>query len=188
MRLKEDIAEMQKTLEESQASQLQEEEWGMRNLANDIQKQKRGYYVRLEYESLPQAVKDFERELRLSEDAMRFMSVVRAAPSDGQSPIPPGSPGSRSASRSTDRAAEVSAETPQAEASAVLDAASDAAPTAVADTVSETPPTAPDPAAAVSEETAEATASEPQAEAQGGSETAEPAAEAAESEEKTDGE
>lgn len=89
-RVKDVVEGMQKTLEESQASLLQVEEWGMRNLAYDIQKQRRGYYVRLEYESLPQAVTDLERGLRLSEDAMRFLSVARSAPSDGQSPVPPG--------------------------------------------------------------------------------------------------
>lgn len=89
-RVKDVIAGMQKTLEQGQASLLQVEEWGMRNLAYDIQKQRRGYYVRLEYESPPQAVKDFERGLRLSEDALRFLSVARSAPSDGQSLIPPG--------------------------------------------------------------------------------------------------
>ena len=89
-RVKDVIEGMQKTLEQSQASLLQVEEWGLRNLAYDIQKQRRGYYVRLEYDSPPQAVKDFERGLRLSEDTMRFLSVARSAPSDGQSPIPPG--------------------------------------------------------------------------------------------------
>lgn len=96
-RVKEVIEGMQKTLEQSQASLLQVEEWGLRNLAYDIQKQRRGYYVRLEYDSPPQAVKDFERGLRLSEDAMRFLSVARSAPSDGQSPIPPGGLTDRSA-------------------------------------------------------------------------------------------
>lgn len=96
-RVKDVIEGMQKTLEQSQASLLQVEEWGLRNLAYDIQKQRRGYYVRLEYDSPPQAVKDFERGLRLSEDAMRFLSVARPAPSDGQSPIPPGGLTDRSA-------------------------------------------------------------------------------------------
>ncbi len=89
-RVKDVIEGMQKTLEQSQASLLQVEEWGLRHLAYDIQKQRRGYYVRLEYDSPPQAVKDFERGLRLSEDTMRFLSVACSAPSDGQSSIPPG--------------------------------------------------------------------------------------------------
>ena len=85
-RVKEVIEGMQKTLEESQAKMLWVEEWGLRNLAYDIQKQKRGYYVRFEYDSPPQAVRDLERVLRLSEDAMRFLSVARSAPSEGRDP------------------------------------------------------------------------------------------------------
>ena len=111
-RVKEVIEGMQKTLEQSQASLLQVEEWGMRNLAYDIQKQRRGYYVRLEYESPPQTVKDFERGLRLSEDTMRFLSVARSAPSDGQSPIPPGG----ITDRSTGHTPEASTEPVRAEA------------------------------------------------------------------------
>jgi len=111
-RVKDVIEGMQKTLEQSQASLLQVEEWGMRNLAYDIQKQRRGYYVRLEYESPPQTVKDFERGLRLSEDTMRFLSVARSAPSDGQSPIPPGG----FTDRSTGHPPEASTEPVQAEA------------------------------------------------------------------------
>jgi len=98
-RRKEVVEAMQTDLGTGQANLLQFEEWGMRNLAFDIQKQKRGYYVRLEYESPPEAVKEFERGLRLSEDTMRFLSVARAAPSDGRSPIPPGSPGSRASEK-----------------------------------------------------------------------------------------
>ena len=101
-RRKEVIEAMQNNLGTGQANLLQVEEWGMRNLAFDIQKQKRGYYVRFEYESPPEAVKEFERGLRLSEDVMRFLSVARAAPSDGRSPIPPGSPGSRAPERPTE--------------------------------------------------------------------------------------
>ena len=85
-RVKEVVEGMQKTLEESQAEMLWVEEWGLRNLAYDIQKQKRGYYVRFEYDSPPQAVSALERVLRLSEDAMRFLSVARSAPSEGQDP------------------------------------------------------------------------------------------------------
>ncbi len=101
-RRKEVVEAMQTNLGTGQSNLLQVEEWGMRNLAFDIQKQKRGYYVRLEYESAPEVVKEFERGLRLSEDTMRFLSVARAAPSDGRSPIPPGSPGSRASERTAE--------------------------------------------------------------------------------------
>ena len=89
-RVKETIEGMQQTLTAGEANVLEVEEWGMRNLAYEIQKQSRGFYVRLEYESRPQVVTEFERGLRLSEDTLRFLSVARSAPSDGQSPMPAG--------------------------------------------------------------------------------------------------
>jgi ribosomal protein S6 len=59
---------------------LKAEDWGMRDLTYRIKKQRRGYYVRLEYDSTPAALKELERNLRLSEDVLRFLSVVRGAP------------------------------------------------------------------------------------------------------------
>ena len=157
-RVKDVIEGMQKTLEESQARLLQVEEWGLRNLAYDIQKQRRGYYVRLEYEALPQAVKDFERGLRLSEDALRFLSVARSTPSDGQSPIPPGALTDRSAGRPLETATKP------------------------------TPAGAADPALSAPAENSEATATETRVEAQegDGSDTTEATEAQTDSEEKTD--
>jgi small subunit ribosomal protein S6 len=151
-RVKDVIEGMQKTLEQGQASLLQVEEWGMRNLAYDIQKQRRGYYVRLEYESPPQAVKDFERGLRLSEDTMRFLSVARSAPSDGQSPIPPGGV----TDRSTGHPPEASPEPMPAEAHPAPSApAEENTESAQSEVLAEAPAEAP-PAEPGSTETAEA--------------------------------
>ena len=89
-RVKETIEGMQQTLTAGDANVLEVEEWGTRNLAYEIQKQSRGFYVRLEYESRPQVVTEFERGLRLSEDTLRFLSVALSASSDGKSPMPAG--------------------------------------------------------------------------------------------------
>ena len=78
-RIKEITAWMQKILESAQSSVLRVDEWGMRDLAFRIQKQRRGYYVRLEYDAPPSALKELERNLRLSEDILRFLSVRRSA-------------------------------------------------------------------------------------------------------------
>ena len=130
-RVKEVVAGMQKTLEESQAKMLQVEEWGLRNLAYDIQKQKRGYYVRFEYDSPPQAVRDLERVLRLSEDAMRFLSVARAAPSEGQDP--------RSQSSAPDKPEESKAQAADSESTAEPAEAVAAEPVAPAEVVAAEP-------------------------------------------------
>ncbi len=167
-RVKDVIEGMQKTLEQSQASLLQVEEWGLRNLAYDIQKQRRGYYVRLEYDSPPQAVKDFERGLRLSEDTMRFLSVARSVPSDGQSPIPPGGLTDRSAGHPPGaHAAPRPAGDPPAPSAAATEA--------TATEVQAAAPVEPEITAAAETQTEEATATEVQAAAPAESESTETA-------------
>src|ERR1043166_1269613 len=92
-RVKELAAWMQKIVENGQGSDLKIEEWGMRDLAYRIKKQRRGYFVRLEFDSAPAALKELERNLRLSEDVLRFLSVVRGVPLPaGPSPTPAAAP------------------------------------------------------------------------------------------------
>ncbi len=49
--------------------------WGMRTLAYEIKKKSRGYYVIFYYCSEPGIIKDFERELRLNENVLRYMTI-----------------------------------------------------------------------------------------------------------------
>lgn len=88
-RVKELAAWMQKLVENGQGSVLKIEEWGVRDLAYRIKKQRRGYFVRLEFDSEPAALKELERNLRLSEDVLRFISVVRGAPMPVAQPTAP---------------------------------------------------------------------------------------------------
>lgn len=81
-RVKEVLTWMEQLVENGQGRVFQVEEWGMRDLAYRIQKQRRGYYVRLEYEATPVALHELERNFRLSEDVIRFLSIVRKAASD----------------------------------------------------------------------------------------------------------
>ncbi len=87
-RIKELTAWMQKILEGAQGSVLQVEEWGMRDLGFRLKKQRRGHYVRVEHDSSPLALKELERNLRLSEDVLRFLSVRLAAPLPVQASAP----------------------------------------------------------------------------------------------------
>lgn len=88
VRVKELTAWMQKILEGSQGSVIQMDEWGMRDLGFRLKKQRRGYYVRIEYESSPLALKELERNLRLNEDVLRFLSVRATAQVPAQVPVP----------------------------------------------------------------------------------------------------
>jgi small subunit ribosomal protein S6 len=88
-RVKELTAWMQKIVENGQGNVLQAEDWGMRDLTYRIKKQRRGYYVRLEYDSAPAALKELERNLRLNEDVLRFLSVVRGVQVQAAPAAPP---------------------------------------------------------------------------------------------------
>jgi small subunit ribosomal protein S6 len=63
------------------------ESWGKRRLAYDIRKQREGTYVVIESSATPATVKEFERQLGLNEQVLRFLSTrvpvrkrVRTAP------------------------------------------------------------------------------------------------------------
>jgi small subunit ribosomal protein S6 len=47
--------------------------WGRRRLAYPIRKQKEGQYVMLQAQMTPAATREIERNLRLTEQVMRFM-------------------------------------------------------------------------------------------------------------------
>ncbi|HEV8711368.1 MAG TPA: 30S ribosomal protein S6 [Candidatus Binatia bacterium] len=85
-RVKELTAWMQKILEGAQGTVVRMDEWGMRDLGFRLKKQRRGYYVRIEHEASPLALKELERNLRLSEDVLRFLSVRRTPPAPAPTP------------------------------------------------------------------------------------------------------
>jgi small subunit ribosomal protein S6 len=51
------------------------ENWGKRRLAYDIRKQREGTYAVFEVSAEPAMVKEFERQLRLNESVLRFLST-----------------------------------------------------------------------------------------------------------------
>ncbi len=51
------------------------ENWGKRRLAYDINKQREGTYAVLEVSAEPAMVKEFERQLKLNENVLRFLST-----------------------------------------------------------------------------------------------------------------
>ena len=51
------------------------ENWGKRRLAYDIRKQREGTYAVFDVSAEPAMVKEFERQLRLNENVLRFLST-----------------------------------------------------------------------------------------------------------------
>lgn len=60
-------------------SMVETDDWGMRQLAYPIQKQTRGYYVRLVFEAPGALVAELERNIRITDGIFKFMTVKLAA-------------------------------------------------------------------------------------------------------------
>ena len=76
-----------KILADNGGKVLKTESWGLRTLAYRIRKNRKGHYVLIETDTPPAALHEMERNMRLNEDVLRFMSVRVEAPSKGQSKI-----------------------------------------------------------------------------------------------------
>ena len=59
--------------------------WGKRRLAYDMKKQREGTYAVLEVSAEPATVKEFERQLRLNENVLRFLSTQMPVPRKARS-------------------------------------------------------------------------------------------------------
>jgi small subunit ribosomal protein S6 len=53
--------------------------WGKRRLAYELERHSEGFYVVVEFEAEPTAVKELDRVLALADEVVRFKVVVRAA-------------------------------------------------------------------------------------------------------------
>ncbi len=57
---------------------LLEDHWGMRDLAYPVQKQMRGYYVRLEFAAPAALIAELERNIRIADGIFKFVTVKLA--------------------------------------------------------------------------------------------------------------
>ena len=69
------ISEFKKNIENEKGKILAEEYWGLKNLAYEINKNKKAHYTMLIIESQPDKIEEYERKLRLHEDVIRFMTI-----------------------------------------------------------------------------------------------------------------
>ncbi len=51
------------------------EYWGLRNLAYRIKKNRKGHYVLFNIDAPPAAIQEFERNMRISEDVLRYLTI-----------------------------------------------------------------------------------------------------------------
>lgn len=74
-RLKEFIERFKKVVEGQEGVVSQVDEWGLRDLAYRIDKQSRGFYTLFRYSSSAKAVEELERNLRLTDGVLRYLTV-----------------------------------------------------------------------------------------------------------------
>jgi small subunit ribosomal protein S6 len=71
-------ARIKSLMEDQQATISQILEWGTRELAYPIAKQRRAHYVLFEYRAGVAALREIERNIKLMDPVLRFLSVQQA--------------------------------------------------------------------------------------------------------------
>jgi small subunit ribosomal protein S6 len=110
-RLKEFIERFKKIIEGQEGTVSHVDEWGLRDLAYRIEKQGKGVYTLLQYRSSARAVEELERNLKLTDGILRYLTVrtdeesATAAASKGPSEEQK-KPADTSVDQETDRKAE----------------------------------------------------------------------------------
>jgi len=63
------------------------EYWGLRNLAYRIKKNRKGHYILFNLDAPPPAVTELERNMRINEDVLRYITVRVEALEEGPSAV-----------------------------------------------------------------------------------------------------
>ena len=67
--------EMEKLITDNGGSVARREYWGLRNLAYRMKKNRKGHYVLFNLDAPSEAIQEMERNLRLHEDVLRYMTI-----------------------------------------------------------------------------------------------------------------
>lgn len=68
-------ADMTKIVEDNGGKVTKEEYWGLKSLAYRIKKNRKGHYSLLNIDAPPAALTEMERNMRIHEDILRYMSI-----------------------------------------------------------------------------------------------------------------
>ena len=81
------IDEFIKIIESFKGIIKKRENWGLRNLAYKINKNRKGHYVLLNIDSSSDAIIEYERLMRLNEDIIRFLTIRISSVDEKSSPL-----------------------------------------------------------------------------------------------------
>ncbi|QDH79589.1 30S ribosomal protein S6 [Echinicola soli] len=76
VQMKDTVDKFVNLLKEEGAEIINVENWGLKKMAYPIEKKSTGFYVMVEFKSLPTLIKKFEIEIRRDEKVMRFLTTV----------------------------------------------------------------------------------------------------------------
>ena len=69
------VSELSEVIKKEGGEIVRIDNWGLKNLAYRIKKNRKGYYVLLDIVAPAQAITEYERRVRLNEDVIRYMTV-----------------------------------------------------------------------------------------------------------------
>jgi len=78
-------ADLTKIIEDHDGKIAKNEYWGLKSLAYKIKKSRKGHYVLLNIDAPHAAIAEMERQIRLHEDIVRFMTIRVDEHEEGQS-------------------------------------------------------------------------------------------------------
>lgn len=81
------IAKYENLLREQGAEQIEIQHRGRRRLAYEIQRQREGIYIQMNYKAPGSHVAPVERAMRLSEDVIRYLTLTQEVPSAKPEPV-----------------------------------------------------------------------------------------------------
>src|SRR3989442_10676649 len=86
--VKELAARIRTLIEEQGGTVSQVQEWGLRELAHPIAKQRRAFYILFEYRAAPKGLDEVQRTLKLMDPVLRFVSLRRPEGAPSAPPRP----------------------------------------------------------------------------------------------------
>ncbi len=69
------VASLSEVIKKEGGEVVKVDNWGLKNLAYRIKKNRKGYYVLLNIVAPANAISEYERIMRLNEDVIRYMTV-----------------------------------------------------------------------------------------------------------------
>jgi small subunit ribosomal protein S6 len=88
-KVKETVERLKGTLVSHEAEIIAVEEWGMRELAYPVKKQEKGISVIIRYRAETPGMREFERQIKFTEDIIRYITIRLESEPKGKSPENP---------------------------------------------------------------------------------------------------